>query len=76
MSDEADVTQDAEAFRADLAIRAARSGAADLATPSDFGLCLDCCAPIPAARRQAVPGARRCAHCQSRTERRGRVSVR
>lgn len=69
MSDEVDITQRAESFRADLAIRAARAGADHLARPSDFGLCLDCIQPIPAARRAAVPGAVRCAPCQGRAER-------
>ena len=34
-------------------------------------LCEECDDPIPAARRQHVPGVRLCVPCQSRAERRG-----
>ena len=33
-------------------------------------LCVDCDDEIPAARRAAIPGVRRCVHCQSSAERR------
>ncbi|WP_421187483.1 TraR/DksA C4-type zinc finger protein, partial [Aeromonas enteropelogenes] len=33
--------------------------------------CEECDDPIPEARRQQVPGVRKCVPCQSRAERRG-----
>ena len=73
MSDDGDRAQVHEEFRRDLALRAARSGASRLAQPSAFGLCDDCGEAIDAARRQALPGARRCMACQMAAERRTRT---
>ena len=58
---------------------AARMLAAQLASQVGKGsyqgesrhLCEECDDPIPAARRQHVPGVRLCVPCQSRAERRG-----
>ncbi|GAB7078329.1 TraR/DksA C4-type zinc finger protein [Megalodesulfovibrio paquesii] len=64
--DEADQAQRAEAaFLAQALAQAGRAGAPELANAD--GLCPDCtdCGdPIPAARRQAMPGCRRCRDCQ------------
>ncbi len=35
----------------------------------DYGLCIDCGAPIPYARLQAYPTAKRCEPCQRKRER-------
>lgn len=45
----------------------------------DFGAsrsqCIDCEEPIPAARRKAVPGCRRCVDCQAQFELRGGYGI-
>lgn len=46
----------------DDAVERARSA---LPRGESLGYCEDCGAGIPAARRQAVPGVRRCVACQS-----------
>ena len=76
VSDDVDLAQKHETFRRELGLRAARSGAAQLSTPSDFGLCEVCCDPIDAERRRALPGARRCLICQEAAERRRRTHAR
>ena len=38
--------------------------------PAGPDLCIDCDAPIPAARRRALPNADRCVGCQTVAERR------
>ncbi|MFN3582600.1 TraR/DksA C4-type zinc finger protein [Phenylobacterium sp.] len=73
MSDVIDQAQHFEAFRRDLAVRAARAGAHELASPAAFGLCEGCGDPIEAERRRAAPGARKCLLCQEAAERRLRT---
>ncbi|MEW5687218.1 MAG: TraR/DksA C4-type zinc finger protein [Pseudomonadota bacterium] len=76
MADDADLAQRHEEFRRELGLRAARAGVCELATPSAFGLCEGCGDPIEAERREALPAARRCFHCQEAAERRLRLRVR
>lgn len=76
MSDVIDQAQQFETFRRELGLRAARAGAARLATPRAFGLCDGCGDPIEAERRQALPGARKCLTCQEAAERRLRTHAR
>lgn len=52
-----------EAGERERALQAAR--AKSLATRASAEFCEDCDAPIPQARRQAVPGVQRCVGCQS-----------
>jgi len=73
VSDVIDRAQAFDEFRRDLAIRAKRAEAEQLATPSAFGFCDDCGDPIDAERRKALPGARRCILCQEAAERRRRT---
>jgi phage/conjugal plasmid C-4 type zinc finger TraR family protein len=73
MSDVLDLAQRHEQFRRELALRAVRAGAEELATPAAFGLCDDCSDLIDAERRKALPGARRCLFCQEAFERRLRT---
>jgi phage/conjugal plasmid C-4 type zinc finger TraR family protein len=73
VTDEIDRAQGFETFRRELELRAVAAGAHQLATPAGFGLCDDCTLPIAAARLRAVPGARRCAHCQGLRESAGLV---
>lgn len=73
VSDIIDQAQRHEVFRRELALRAARAQAAQLAAPAAFGLCDDCGDAIEAARREALPGAKRCVHCQEAAERRLRL---
>ncbi|SMF85796.1 transcriptional regulator, TraR/DksA family [Tistlia consotensis] len=66
MVDEVDHVQELQLRRTERAVRAVQSfleqdGADD---------CTDCGNPIPAARRQAYPAARRCVVCQGYLERR------
>lgn len=64
--DEADNAQRAEAAFLEAAL--AKAGRAEPANADglcpDCPDCIDCDEPIPAARRQAVPGCRRCRDCQ------------
>lgn len=76
MTDTIDQAQRFEAFRRDLALRARRAEAEQLARPSAFLLCDDCGDPIDAERRRAAPGATRCVFCQEAAERRLRTYVR
>lgn len=76
MTDIADRAQQIEEFRRDLALRAQRSGAAELSRPSAFLLCDECADPIEAERRAALPGARTCITCQEAAERRRRTHAR
>jgi phage/conjugal plasmid C-4 type zinc finger TraR family protein len=50
----------------DSAIKRARSR---LAQGESLLLCEECSEPIPEARRQALPGVRRCVPCQSEADR-------
>lgn len=52
-----------EAGERERALQAAR--AKSLATRASAEVCEDCDAPIPQARRLAVPGVQRCIGCQS-----------
>ncbi len=76
MTDIIDRAQVAEEFRRDLAVRAARAQASQLATPRAFGLCNDCADPIDADRRKANPTATRCFECQEAAERRRKTHTR
>jgi phage/conjugal plasmid C-4 type zinc finger TraR family protein len=76
VSDEADRAEVLESFQRDLAVRAARAGAAHLGAPAAFGLCDDCGGPIEAARRAAAPGCTRCVSCQAAFEAAGRIPIR
>ena len=76
MSDQLDQAQAFEEFRRDLALRAARAGVPQLATPSGFGLCDDCGDPIERERIVVVPGCKRCLTCQEAFERLARTHAR
>lgn len=73
MTDVFDRAQEADQFRRELAIRAFRAGAAELAKPSAFLLCDDCDDPLDAERRRLVPAATRCVLCQEAAEARLRT---
>jgi len=53
------------------AINRARS---ELGRGASLAECEECAAPIPQARRRALPGVRRCVECQSAAERSRRHS--
>jgi phage/conjugal plasmid C-4 type zinc finger TraR family protein len=65
--DQADIAQESEALYLARCL-GAQARAAALAEPGS-GICTDCGEPIPAARRRALPSARRCLDCQSFIER-------
>lgn len=74
MTDDIDRAQAFDQMRRDLALGAVLADAAGLATPAADPDCENCGAEIPAARRQALPGATRCIPCQLAAERRQRRS--
>jgi phage/conjugal plasmid C-4 type zinc finger TraR family protein len=53
----------------DSAVKRARSRLAELAGGESLLACEECGEPIPEARRQALPGVRRCVPCQSEMDR-------
>lgn len=71
MTDDIDRAQDREQqLRADaLRDQARRAGLAGKTMADSATECLDCDAPIPEARRWAVPGCQRCVECASVFER-------
>lgn len=70
MADECDFATDMQLKAADAfaASRMSRLALLPLAISADV---CECGTPIPAARREAVPGVTLCTFCQSRAERRG-----
>lgn len=68
MTDLFDRASDLEQLQRDAAIEEARSHAPQ-GLSEKFCVMPDCEAPIPEARRQAVPGCRFCVDCQARLER-------
>lgn len=69
LADEAQVYEQHFLARAMARFQAAGAGSG---TASAL-LCVDCDDEIPAARRAAIPGVRRCVHCQSSAERRASI---
>ncbi|WP_027711873.1 TraR/DksA family transcriptional regulator [Dickeya chrysanthemi] len=68
MADSMDISQEQQALLLDAQIAQARTIPA---TPSAW-VCEDCDAPIPEARRLAIPGVACCVSCQEIRERRQR----
>lgn len=68
MTDIFDRASELEQRQRDAAITEARSHAPH-GESEKFCVMPDCGAPIPEARRQAVPGCRLCIECQARLER-------
>ncbi|NKI74929.1 TraR/DksA family transcriptional regulator [Dickeya sp. CFBP 2040] len=68
MADSMDISQEQQAMLLDAQIAQARTSTA---TPSS-SVCEDCEAPIPQARRQAIPGVVCCVSCQEIREQRQR----
>lgn len=71
MPDEFDRAQEREQTLRDDALReqARRAGLAGKTIADSARYCIDCDAPIPEARRLAVPGVQRCVDCQELEER-------
>lgn len=65
---EIEAAEQAEAGERDAAIARIRSGLSGEGSED----CIQCGAPIPAARRAALPSAERCVRCQTELERRSR----
>ncbi|UPT55483.1 TraR/DksA family transcriptional regulator [Dickeya zeae] len=63
--DSIDMAQEREAFIREMQIQHARQQSG-CAIPAF--VCESCDAPIPAARREAVPGVRLCVYCQGDAE--------
>lgn len=72
-SDDIDAAQERQAADADRAIAAASASARAQAEALGSDDCLDCGGAIPPARRKALPGASRCAPCQSMLEKRAHL---
>lgn len=71
MSDDVDRASEREQVSRDDALRdqALRAGLAGKTAADSASHCGACDAPIPEARRRAVPGCQLCVMCQSRRER-------
>ncbi|WP_413510462.1 TraR/DksA family transcriptional regulator [Serratia liquefaciens] len=72
MADLMDLSQERQALLLDAQIASARKFSV---TPSAFK-CEDCDAPIPAARRVAIPGVYTCVGCQHIREVKGHLFAR
>lgn len=71
--DFADQAEAVEAMHRRLALEAAQQRAAEASRgEAEARACSDCGDPIPADRRKAAPGARRCISCEAARERQGR----
>lgn len=72
MTDDIDRAQAREEQLRDDALRdqARRAGLAGKTMADSAMECIDCDAPIPKARRWAIPGCQRCVACQSISEQR------
>lgn len=69
MTDVLDVAQEREEREREAAIQRARMDAADDQRPSARIDCEECGELIPAARLEALPGARCCVRCQTLRDR-------
>ncbi|TDK65992.1 TraR/DksA C4-type zinc finger protein [Sapientia aquatica] len=73
MSDPLDIASEREQFIRQLALDTQRqrshTAGKTAADSAEFCTVDECGAPIPEARRQAVPGCRHCVDCQQRLER-------
>lgn len=68
MADEADMASQYTDWLTEEGIRRVRAQAAPAAL-AEHTHCSDCGAPLPAARRQCLPGVRTCVACQVLRER-------
>jgi phage/conjugal plasmid C-4 type zinc finger TraR family protein len=71
MADSMDYSQETQALLLETQIANARQSSA---LPSAF-VCEECDAPIPAARREAVPGVYTCVGCQHIREVKGHLFI-
>ncbi len=69
--DNADRAQDYIDWRTEQAL-AARRKAGQVALSDSPSVCMDCDEPIPAPRRERLPGVRTCVPCQEIREQRAR----
>ncbi|WP_394424767.1 TraR/DksA family transcriptional regulator [Vreelandella stevensii] len=63
--DKADIANDYIEWRTELALKAHQYRTSELASRA---ICKQCDEPIPAARRQALPGVQLCVGCQTMLE--------
>jgi len=70
MSDRSDISDFASHVEQRWVRAAVERVQSEVRHPAQSTECIDCGEPIPQARRQAAPWAKRCVYCQELTERR------